>query len=130
MCDRFFKSFLIYFWWNWKDVRWKTLRIVIHLQIAFYLWLKCQVTLDTASAHNILVHRINSFKYCRGVHFIILLFHYFYLTLVIIRLHTKNQSPRLPGSNLKCNGTKCGVVVVLWWCGGGDVVWWCGLFPR
>ena len=35
---------------------------------------------------------------------------------VRIRLHTKNQLPRLPGSGLKCNHI-CGVVLV-WWCGG------------
>ena len=35
-------------------------------------------------------------------------------TWVIIRLHTKIQLPRLPGSGLKCNGTRFGGVG----CGG------------
>ena len=47
-----------------------------------------------------------------------------------IRLHTKNQLPRLPITKLrssswvawKCLKSFCGVVV-WWWCGGG-VVWW------
>jgi hypothetical protein len=30
-------------------------------------------------------------------------------------LHTKNQLPRLPQSDLHCNETR----VVVWWCGGG-----------
>ena len=35
-----------------------------------------------------------------------------------LRLHTKNQLPRLPRSCLKCNHIRCGGVVVWWWCGG------------
>ena len=58
----------------------------IPLQIAFYLWLKCQVTVHTASADNLLVHSISSFNLCGVVHSRAMQPEYYYIIILLNHL--------------------------------------------